>query len=305
MKQQNHHIMKRTLLFLLLYLSIPYVFSQTLNQEVTDEKGKAKLLGPINKKGLEKPAYTEWFNKNYDDYDINSKVVKKIKDSLNDYSIKVFLGTWCGDSRKEVPRFYAILNAAKFPENQLEVFALDNVNEAYKQGPNGEEKDMNIHRVPTFIFYKNGHEVNRIVEHPKETLERDIFKIVNGKRYTPNYIAANYLQNLLEDKSLDSLKLLEHDLVPRLSEFVKGSSELNTLGYVNLRANNLGKALYIFHLNAKIFPYKYNVYDSLAEAYLEAKNYTEALKNYYKVLSLKPEDENAIEMIDRIKEQMK
>lgn len=92
---------------------------------------------------------------------------------------------------------------------------------------------------------------------------------------------------------------MENTLIPQLAEFVKGSRELNTLGYVNLRANKLEEALYIFDLNTKIFPYKYNVYDSLAEAYYESKNYTEALKNYYKVLSLKPEDENAKEMVEK------
>ena len=57
----------------------------------------------------------------------------------------------------------------------------------------------------------------------------------------------------------------------------------------------------MFDLNTKIFPYKDNVYDSLGEAYFEMENYTNALKNYYKVLSLKPDDENAIEMIEKIK----
>ena len=57
----------------------------------------------------------------------------------------------------------------------------------------------------------------------------------------------------------------------------------------------------IFDFNTKIFPYKYNVYDSLGEAYLEAGNHNEALKNYYKVLSLKPDDKNASEMVETIK----
>ncbi|MFD2822764.1 thioredoxin family protein [Lacinutrix iliipiscaria] len=292
--------MQRTVLFLIAFITFSFGFSQTINHEVLDDKGKAKLLGKINKDGLKKPAFAEWFNKNYDDYDVNDKVVKKLKDSLNLYTIKVFLGTWCGDSRKEIPRFYSIIDQTNFPEDQLEVFALDNGTENYKQGPNGEEKNMNVHRVPTFIFYKNGKEVNRIVEHPKETLERDILTIVNGERYSPNYMAANYMQYLLTEKGVDSLKQDETNLVPRLAEFVKGSRELNTLGYVYLRAEQFDKALYLFDINTKIFPYKYNVYDSLAEAFYETGDYTEALKNYYKVLSLKPDDKNAPEMIDKI-----
>ncbi|MDO6595584.1 thioredoxin family protein [Oceanihabitans sp. 2_MG-2023] len=297
--------MKRTVFLLIAILSFSIAFSQTLNQEINYGENKKMLLGPINKQGLEKAPYNEWFTKSQDTYEVNEKITEKLKDSLKNYTIKVFLGTWCGDSKKEVPRFYSILEKVNFSENQLEVIALDRSDEAYKQGPNGEEKGMNIHRVPTFIFYKNGEEVNRIVEHPKETLERDMLKIVNGDRYSSNYIAANYVQNLLESKSIDSLKTEESNLVSMLSEYVKGSRELNTLGYVYLRAKEIDKAMYVFDLNTKIFPYKYNVYDSLAEAYFETKNHTEALKNYYKVLSLNPEDKNAPEMIEKIKPKMK
>ena len=38
-----------------------------------------------------------------------------------------------------------------------------------------------------------------------------------------------------------------------------------------------------------------------AEAYFEQKEYNEALKNYYKVLSNNPEAKNAPKMIEKIK----
>lgn len=295
--------MKRTVTLLIICLNLQFCFSQPLNQLEIDKNGNEVLLGEINKSGLTKNTFNTWFSKNYDDYLFNKKVVNLIKDSINQYEIKAFLGTWCGDSKQEVPRFYKILETAKFPEKQLQVIAVDRTENHYKQSPNGEEKGLNIHRVPTFIFYKNGKEVNRIVEHPKETLERDILNIVTKNKYTPNYMAANYLNYLLTSKPIDSLKTQEPILVPRLAEFVKGSRELNTLGYVLLRANQIEKALYVFNLNTKIFPYKYNVYDSLGEAYIQSENYTEALKNYYKVLSLKPDDENALNMINKVKQQ--
>ncbi|WP_397364390.1 thioredoxin family protein [Olleya sp. R77988] len=293
--------MKSFLTLSIFLLSLTFAVAQTINNEVVDDKGKAKLLGPINKKGLQKEAYKDWFNKNHDNYIVNDKFVETFKDSLKDYKIKVFLGTWCGDSKKEVPRLYNVLETADFNMNNLEVIALDNVKEHYKQGPNSEEKGYKIHRVPTFIFYKDDKEVSRIVEHPVETLERDIEKIVTNKRYTFNYIAANYVQHLLEEKTIEDLQKEEGNLVAKLSEFVKGTRELNTLGYVLLRAKEYEKATYIFKLNTLIFPYKSNVYDSLAEAYFETKNYTEASKNYYKVLSLNPEDKNALEMLEKIK----
>lgn len=293
--------MKRTAILLITILNLHFGFSQTLNHIELDQKGNEVLLGEINKLGLTQNSFNSWFSKNHEDYLVNKAVVKKLKDSLKQYEIKVFLGTWCGDSKKEVPRFYKVLETAKFPESQLQVIAVNRTKEAYKQSPNHEEKGMNIHRVPTFIFYKDGKEVNRIVEHPKETFERDLLSIVTDNKYRSNYLIANYMDYLLQNKSLDSLKIDQPNLVSRFSEFVKGSRELNTYGYSLLRSNQIEKALYIFEFNSKIFPYRSNVYDSLGEAQLEAGNSNEALKNYYKVLSLKPEDKNALEMIDKIK----
>ena len=293
--------MKRTILLLITLLSLQFGFSQTLNHIEFDKKGNEVLLGEINKNGLTQNTFNTWFSKNHEDYLLNKAITKKLKDSLKLYKIKVFLGTWCGDSKKEVPRFYKVIEAAKFPESQLQVIAVNRTEDAYKQSPNHEEKGLNIHRVPTFIFYKNGKEVNRIVEHPKETLERDMLTIVTENKYTPNYVAAKYMNYLLSSKSIDSLKLNENNLIPRLAEFVKGSRELNTYGYSLLRSKQIDKALYVFDLNTKIFPYKYNVYDSLGEAYFKTENHNEALKNYYKVLSLKPDDDNAVEMIEKIK----
>jgi len=292
--------MKRTVTILSLLFCLTYSNSQTYNHLEVDEKGNEKLLGKINRKGLTTNSFNTWFNKNHDDYVVNESLIKMVKDSLNLYEIKVFLGTWCGDSKREVPRFYKVIDAINFPENQLEVIAVDRTTEAYKQSPNSEEKGLNIHRVPTFIFYKDGKEINRIVEYPKETFERDIYNIVVEHKYTPNYVAANYLGGLLMQNDLSTLSNMETELVSRLSEFVKGSRELNTFGYVKLRAKKLDEAIYIFDLNTKIFPYQDNVYDSLGEAYYEAKSFELALTNYQKAVELNAENENGKMMIEKI-----
>lgn len=302
---KNQSIMRRTAALIILLLNLQFLFSQSLNRLSQDEKGNDILLGEINKFGLTQHSFNTWFSKNYDAYLVHQSLVKQLKDSLNTYHIKVFLGTWCGDSKREVPKFYKILDAAKFSENQLQVIAVNKTEDAYKQSPNHEEKGLNIHRVPTFIFYKSGKEVNRIVEFPKETLERDIHKIVIENKYTPNYAVANYMNTLFKTTSLDSLKSAKLELVSKFREFVKGSRELNTFGYMLLRSNQLEKALFVFNLNTKLFPSSPNVYDSLAEVYLKQENYSDAIKNYYKVLSLKPDDSSALEMVEHIKAKQK
>ena len=286
--------------FLFLFFSFGITFSQEFNKTEKDAKGKLFLIGKTNRKAFDTDNFS-WFQENYDAYLTNDNVIKQCKDSLKNYTVKVFYGTWCGDSRRELPRFYKVLDKANIKASQIEAVAVDKKPEAYKASPNGEEKGLNIHRVPTFIFYKNGKEINRIVEYPRQDFERDIHKIVNGEKYTSHYFVANYLENTITEKGIDSLRLQEKKLIPQLANFTEGSKELNTYGYKLLRSNQIEKALYIFDLNTKMYPYNSNVFDSLGEAFYTTKNYTEALKNYGKVLALTPDDKNALEMIEKIK----
>jgi tetratricopeptide (TPR) repeat protein len=114
----------------------------------------------------------------------------------------------------------------------------------------------------------------------------------------------SYLNELMNKTPLDSLSENVKQLIPYLSEYTKGSRELNTFGYKLLRSNEIEKALFVFDLNTKMYPYKNNVYDSLGDAYYTIKNYEESLKNYDKVLELKPNDKSALEMIEKIKKEM-
>lgn len=138
------------------------------------------LLGKIDKQGLSSEPYLSWFSKNYDSYKIDETALQTITPHLKNYDITLFLGTWCVDSKREVPRFYKILEACNFPMDQLTVVAVSNTPELYKQSPQHEEEGLDILRVPTFIFYKDGKEINRIVERPVASLEKDIQNIISA-----------------------------------------------------------------------------------------------------------------------------
>ncbi|SHH03264.1 thioredoxin family protein [Winogradskyella jejuensis] len=161
--------------------------SQKLNAEFQPEGKAPYLLGKIDKSGFENETYSKWFNTNYENYNPNAQIIEVLKQNLNDYKIKLFMGTWCGDSKREVPKFFKILEAADYPMKQLTSVALSREKETYKESPQHEEAGLNIVRVPTFIFFKNGKEVNRIIERPIETLEKDILKIITSNDYKPNY----------------------------------------------------------------------------------------------------------------------
>lgn len=291
--------MSKTTYLILLFLVCNIVNGQ-LNTTVINKKGKKMLLGKVDENGF-KDADFNWFQKNYENYLVNDKIVEILGTKLKDYKIKVFFGSWCGDSKREIPKFYKVLKEANFDTKNLELIAVDRKPEAYKESPTGEEKGLNIHRVPTFIFYKGDREVARIVEYPKEDFERDILNIVQGQKYTSNYTVVAYLDKLIKEKGTQELANKLSFYAKYVSEYVKGSRELNTYGYKLLRSGQLEKALVVFELNTLIFPYKANVFDSYAEALFEAKEYQKSIRNYGIALSFDPQNKEIVERINSIK----
>ena len=93
------------------------------------------------------------------------------------------MGTWCGDSRRETPSLYKILDATNF---NYKNFTLITVSRE-KSTPKGFEKNMDIVYVPTIIFYRNGEEIGRFVEFAQESLEKDMLAIVSGVGYKHSY----------------------------------------------------------------------------------------------------------------------
>lgn len=179
--------MRNVLIFILLCAGIPTLNAQFYNQEYFGEDGSQFLLGPITKSRLTEGQYGHWYNPQFEAYRVNQEALALIKKSIGEYDIILFLGTWCSDSQREVPGIFKILEEAGYPIDSVEIYAVDDREEFKKTTPGGEAKARNIVRVPTLIFEKDGKEVNRIIELPVQTLEKDIAAILSGKGYTPYY----------------------------------------------------------------------------------------------------------------------
>ena len=81
-----------------------------------------------------------------------------------------------------------------------------------------------------------------------------------------------------------------------------GEDALNEFGYALLRNEDTAGAIQIFTLNAKTFPESANVWDSLAEAHMNAGNTEQAVTNYQKSLALDPNNDNAKAMLKKLRE---
>ena len=281
----------------LLLIAVLSFFASSGQKAITyvNSRGDTHLSGAFTAEDLENTLFQNWYQENYQDFELTTK--SKWSKSLKSTEVEIYMGTWCGDSKKWVPRFVRLWDELGLDREQLKFIGLHSGNEMYKQGPNGEEKGKMVHRVPTFIFKQEGQEYARIVESPINDLETDVAQIALGYPSEPKYRAAKYMMNLLSKTSEEDLEENFKTYLNTAYRLTSKSRELNTLGYVYLRSGRIDEALTVFKYNTYFFKYDPDVYDSYAEALDLAGLKEEALTYYEKVLELDAENENAKEKI--------
>lgn len=141
------------------------------------------LIGEIDQFALLETPHRSWYTKSYSSYSPDKGSLEALEKGLSGINVKVFMGTWCHDSQREVPRLYKILENSNFDLSNLSLVSLS----PNKNTPSGLEVGLNIQRTPTFIFFKGGVEIGRIVETPRDSLENDMLKIISGQEYKHSY----------------------------------------------------------------------------------------------------------------------
>lgn len=132
------------------------------------------LVGISTKEAFKDSNFANWFNDEYKNYKVDTNLISEYKSKLVNTKIKIVLGTWCSDSRREVPRFLKILDSIGFCQDNLTIINVDRT----KNGLSNETENLKIELVPTFIIYEDNEEIGRIIETPNETLEKDLVEIV-------------------------------------------------------------------------------------------------------------------------------
>jgi thiol-disulfide isomerase/thioredoxin len=151
---------------------VPFiVFSQELNKKIMDPKyGKEILYGYCDRSGLEKGEYGKLFDEYYDIYEPDRAVTDQLKLKQSGVEILVVLGTWCSDSQEQVPRFFKVLDRIRFDKKSVQLICVS----SSKEAGDVDLVNYDIQKVPTFIIYKKGREVGRIIETPYSTIEKDL-----------------------------------------------------------------------------------------------------------------------------------
>lgn len=127
----------------------------------------------VNKEQILK---NEGWNQRYMTYEPDSSMIDTLKSKVgNNLKIDVYLAFWCGDSKRNVPLFLKIVDQIGSKSLEVHYFTV-------KRKPNKETKyfveKLKVERVPTFIFYRDGKEIGRIIENPENNMLEDFLGIV-------------------------------------------------------------------------------------------------------------------------------
>src|SRR6476620_7852907 len=152
-------------IFLVWLLSINTLYAQKMSDTIP------VLTGNISTQQLQ--AF-KWHTNGYAQYVSKKPVLDSIRPFAQNIKLIVVMGTWCSDSREQIPALLRVASDLNIPESHIEILGVDRT----KKCSHPDISPMNIEYVPTiFVFYK-GKMMGTIVESPILTLEEDILHLL-------------------------------------------------------------------------------------------------------------------------------
>jgi tetratricopeptide (TPR) repeat protein len=259
----------------------------------THDEDPPKLLGVCTAQQLDEEPFSEWSRKGYSAYTPNPAILEALRQTdKTELDFTVFFGTWCGDSRREVPRLLKLFDAMGLPDGSVELVALDRTDEALKQSPGGEERGHEIYRVPTLIIERDGEEISRLVEYPVLSLERDLLAMLDGSGYAPSYAAYPEIRRWLDDGLLADPNVSPWGLAERLRHKINGEGDLAAAARVLQSRGDLDEAIKLFEINCALHWESARCHERLAAAWLESGNTENAHKSAERALRYNEDPEH-------------
>ncbi|NOZ79869.1 MAG: hypothetical protein GXP48_11965 [Acidobacteria bacterium] len=135
------------------------------------------LLGRVSWAQLEK---VEGWKASYDAYRPDPAALARLRKITGHYRIVVVLGSWCSDSRREVPRLVKVLDAAGGGHFSLEMYGVGHTLTVHDPSfPKGVLPGIKAERVPTIVVLdRDGQELGRVVETAEQPLETLLYTFV-------------------------------------------------------------------------------------------------------------------------------
>ena len=170
--------MNRIITIFILFIAMN-ASAQKINKQIEDKtRNKTVLINNCTREGLITfPEFKERYDTEYPNYNTDSLTIDSLKPLTANKKITIVLGTWCGDSKFQVPHFFKVIDELGVSEKDVTIISVDGT----KKAENGLLDKLKIERVPTMIFYEKDKELGRIIESPMMSLEKDMLQILSKK----------------------------------------------------------------------------------------------------------------------------
>ena len=130
------------------------------------------------KRDLATDTAFSWFAANQQGYVPDQKALQAFRSQKDSINIIAFGGTWCGDTKVVLPKFFMLADAAGLSPDRITVLGVDRSKKTIQHLT----EIFNVTHVPTIIVMKNGKELGRVVEYGKYGMfDKELGEIVGGK----------------------------------------------------------------------------------------------------------------------------
>jgi thiol-disulfide isomerase/thioredoxin len=161
-----------------LFITVQNTYAQPA-EITTDSQGEKIIKGFFEKSLLISDPAFSWYAANQKNFVPNADAVKAFSDNKESIHILAFGGTWCDDTKSLLPKFYAMTDAAGFPDDKITLIGVDRSKKTLHQLAEA----FQVINVPTFIVLKNGKEIGRVVEYGRYgAVDKELGEIVNGAK---------------------------------------------------------------------------------------------------------------------------
>ena len=114
-------------------------------------------------------------------YEPDPEAIRHLQSYNKPLTIEVFFGSWCPDCREHLPPFIKVIQEAANPNISTIFIGVSRD----KKEPARLLQAKGVKFVPTFIIYRNGDEIGRIIEHPRISIEHDLIAILKERKPLP------------------------------------------------------------------------------------------------------------------------
>lgn len=167
--------MKHFFITLLAAFFVNTLLAQAHFETLVERPNEKTLKGILDRQSLKADSTFTWFTENYKAYSAHKEGLATFQLYKDSIQLMVFMGTWCEDSHFIIPRLYAMIDAAGFPDNRITLIGVDRQKKSWA----AITEALAVKNVPTIIVYYQGKELGRVIEYGRYgQFDREIGEIL-------------------------------------------------------------------------------------------------------------------------------